>query len=150
MSTITINELNALKEKISADSDVVASLGQSIAISVSYSGVLMRSLFTILLGYRLLKNLNKVDDACFKCVDVCDKDFNFRINLEKMVRSWDNALQKKAQIKFPKTILKWETNLLEKFENKIENYWISSDKEVKELTRSISEKLNRHALHRTV
>lgn len=150
MSTITIDELDALKAKISADSDVVASLGKSVAISVSYSGVLMRSLFIILLGHRLLKNMNKLDAACFKCVDICDKDFNFKTNLEKMVSSWNEAIQKKTQIKFPKTVLRWETNLLEQFENKLENYWITSDKEVKELTHSISEKLNKHALHRTV
>lgn len=151
MGTITLDEYKALTAKISADSEVVTSLGKSVSVSLSLSSVFMRSLFLIILSKRLLKSINKMEEFCFKCSITCDTTFDFKHNLERIVSVWNEVVRKKEQTKkFPRFVLQWENNILEQFENKLENYWIASDKEIKELSRSISEKLNKHALHRTV
>jgi hypothetical protein len=145
MSTATFDQL---KHKISADSDVVGSLNKSIVASVAISSVFVRTFVLIFWGHRLLKSMNKIDAYCFECSEECDNDFEFKTGLEKTTQSWNEALIKKEQIRFPKTIIKWEKNILEEFENKIENYWLASDKEIRDLSNSISEKMKkRHASH---
>lgn len=144
MSTTTINEYEALKAKIQADSDVVASLGKSIAVSLNYSSILARSLIFLLLSHRLLRSMKKMESLCFRCSANCDVSFDFTKKLENIVNTWNDVIHKKEQVNFPKLVLRWENEVLEQFENKLENYWIASDKEIKELTHSISEKLNQH------
>ena len=146
MSTITVDELKALTEKVSADSDIVASLGKSISISVSKSSIFARSIALILLSRGLLKRLNKIESACSHCAATCNADFDFRADLERVVTAWDGVILKKEKVRFPNFILRHEKNLLEEFENKLENYWIASDKEIKELAHSVSEGLNQRAL----
>ncbi|MBA4348539.1 MAG: hypothetical protein C0415_00920 [Thermodesulfovibrio sp.] len=146
MSTITLDEYKALTAKISADSDVVASLGKSVAVSMSFSSVFIRSLFLVILSHRLLKSMNRMESACFTCNINCNITFDFKNKLEEIVTTWDEVIKNKEQINFPKLILRWENDLLEQFENKLENYWIASDKEIKDFAHSISDKLNKHAL----
>lgn len=147
MSTITVDELKALTEKVSADSDIVASLGKSISISVSKSSIFTLSMVLIFLSRRLLKYLNKIESACSHCATTCSVDFDFKTDLERVVTAWDKVILKKEKVNFPKFILKHEKDLLEEFENKLENYWIASDKEIKELAHLVSEGLNQRALH---
>lgn len=147
MNTITIDDAQyeALKAKIFADSEIVASLGKSIGVSLSFPSVLIRSLFLILLSKRLLKIMNKLEAHCYNCDIKCDTTFDFTSQLEKLVRTWKGVIEKKDNL--PQFISRWENNMLEQFEDKLENYWIASDKEIKELAHSITKKVNQHALH---
>lgn len=148
MNTIAIDtQYEALKAKIFADSEVAASLGKSIGVSLSFTSDLIRSLFFILLSKRLLKIMNKLEAHCYNCDIKCDTTFDFTSQLEKLVSTWKGVIEKKEQINLPQFILRWESNMLEQFEDKLENYWIASDKEIKELAHSIAKKVNQHALH---
>ncbi|MCL5022446.1 MAG: hypothetical protein M1497_03605 [Nitrospirae bacterium] len=146
MSTITVDEYKALQAKISADSEVIASLGRSVAVSLSFSGIFTRSLILLVLSQRLLRSMKKMDALCYRCDANCDVTFEFKSKLENVVTTWNEVIRRKEQTKFPQFVLRWENNVVEQFEDKLENYWIASDIEIKELAHSISEKMNQHAL----
>ncbi|MDR4498438.1 MAG: hypothetical protein MRK02_11030 [Candidatus Scalindua sp.] len=75
-----------------------------------------------------------------ECGPEIDKSMS---KLEEIAKGFYYIKDTKEKLGFPRFLLKLESVIIEKIEDKIENYWIASDKEIRDLSLSISKKINK-------
>ncbi|MFQ5715372.1 MAG: hypothetical protein ACE5GU_15215 [Candidatus Scalinduaceae bacterium] len=148
MKALTYDEYNRLLKKLTLDSEELKALAIAISLPASIIDLIIKCLYQIYVIRSILKTVDKL--IKYKCID-CDYECNFEIkkDLETIVKSMKSSKELKEEVWFiPSLVTKLEGRTIEELEDKIENYWIASDKEIKELTNSISSKIKKmHAIH---
>ena len=115
---------------------------EGVSLRMSFVELTVKNFYLLFATWKLVRSLTKMEKR--SCVE-CDIECNTYINiagLESIVKDFKAAKEHLRVLGLPSLLLKLESVIIHKIENKVENYWISSDKEIKELALSISNKIN--------
>lgn len=139
-----------IADKISLKSNLIASLSKSFRYSLSKSTIYSRIIRVIYISKRLIHYLNKMEKiACVECNEKeCKYLIDIKENLSVVVSGMDESIRTQEEQDFPVYLINMQKELAEEFDNKLENYWISTDKDIQGLTSAIADKINReHGIH---
>jgi hypothetical protein len=147
-TTLANEDYKSLVNKLSSSRDELDVLVTAISISASVVDIIIRCIYQVYIIRGFLKTLNKIiESKCIDCDSECDitiKEYlesvseNMKITKQMMEEHWI----------FPAFVINMKGRTIEQLDDIIEDYWISSDKETKELVSSISSKIKQmHAIH---
>lgn len=78
---------------------------------------------------------------CEQCDKFCFSDIT--PSLEEIVRYGNKLIELQKKNSVPSLLLSIEKHLFGEIQNKVENYWIASDTEIKSLASAIEKKMNK-------
>lgn len=135
----------SLIEEFDHKSNRLSRLCNSISRKITYFHLIYKSIDLWITSIAALRIINKVEKiSCMKCDGSCG--FPQKEGLQRIVNSMRHCINKTANrpIFIVSPIMK---NLLVQFEDKLENYWIATDKETKDLLHSLANSLSQKNVH---
>jgi hypothetical protein len=95
---------------------------------------------------KILNTLNKLEKLrCESCDKIC---FSSLIPAMKdVIKAGQTLITLQEQARYPSFVIRMEKNFIADIENKIENYFIAVDQEIRDLAFSVEKKMNQiHAI----
>lgn len=141
MNTTTHEQLEQL---ISSEGAALSAFCTTLLFPVSYVHMFIGSCYLTYALRRFMTNIDRLDQACVVCQKECK--FPYQDNMRSMRNTLQEILGRSNASKdlpffFRATALK----TIERLDDKLENYALSSDAELKSLVAALSEKIDNHA-----
>lgn len=133
---------NTLTKKLSYDVKEIDLLFEAMSLQMSFVENTIKNFYLLFVTWNLVRTLTKIEEkSCMECDIECDIDFDIT-KLESIAKGFNDIKEHQRVLGLPSPLIKLESVIIHKIENKIENYWIGSNKEIKDLALSISNKIN--------
>lgn len=134
-----------LIHKFDYTSNKLSYICNTIALPISYIRLVYKVIDLWYTGTIALRIINKVERInCIKCDGSCG--FPQKEGLDRIVKSMRHCINNTSDKPVP-IVTPVMQNLLEQFEDKLENYWIATDKETKDLLHSLANSISQKNAH---
>ncbi|MCR4291261.1 MAG: hypothetical protein NUV76_00120 [Candidatus Kuenenia sp.] len=130
-----------LLNAISTKSEVTNKVIRAVYPANSFFRIAKCSFVLIRGCISMLRKLEKMDVYCNVCDTFCRNDLV--VSLKRLVEAGDLLISLQNKVKFPHFIIRIEDYYLGKLEDKIENYMIAADPEIRELVKALGGKINK-------
>lgn len=137
---MTATTFDLHEKAFKAKSKEIEDLSKSITSTVTSLKVKAIMTLYFLKLYFNIKTLEKLEQTCFKECNNCTS--NITDNLKSLISSMKAISNHMKKLNFSSFYLKINEYFIEEFENKLENYEIASDSDIKDLFNELHLKLN--------
>jgi hypothetical protein len=134
-----------LLKRVSTEGQVLDSLYRRIHIQQNRLSIIGRTLHLAYFTKRYLRHIQKLENMTMTCSRECSRLREYQSivkeNLSYIVEQEQSIIPSLEKINMPNVIVNLHKNILDQYEDKLENYFIATDDEIQELTARISEKM---------
>lgn len=131
---------DALLAQVDKESSMLASIVGQISKSAKWWKVLLNMHFIYKSVNSILDIISKLEkERCDKCSIKCNTDIKgYLSKTVDNLTTMNSILEKSPGVKY---LMPYFTKVLADCENKLENYWIATDSEIKDLAMKLSAKI---------
>lgn len=141
MNTITHEKL---EQMITTEGAALTALCATFMAPASCINAVIKCVYLMYGFSRLLPRLDEVDRGCATCENSCD--FPMQHELRAMRDGLIAIIKQDETTKMlPFFFKRYAAKVIERLDDKLENYALASDPEIKDLVNALSSKLNNHA-----
>lgn len=141
MTTITHD---MLERKIAAESGEMQSLCSALTLPLSFVDAMIRTLYLLYASRRVVKALDQMEELhCLECDGACGFGFRERVALARDCLTM--LLEKENEMQLPFFPRRAFRGVVERLDDKLENYGIAADQDIRDLLGELNEKLDRRS-----
>lgn len=140
MTTITHD---MLERKIAAESGEMQSLCAALTLPLSFIDGMIRTVYLLYASRRVVKALDQMEELhCLECDGACG--FGFRERVAQARDCLTMLLEKENEIQLPFFPRRAFHGIVERLDDKLENYEIAADQDIRDLLGELAHKMDRH------